>query len=142
ARGLPQPAWHRGHRRPPGPGPRPASRSRGTRAHAGRRRPAGPRPPARDRSPRWRAVRRSAAGDRAPPASAPAAAAPPQGGLVMPLRVLFFGTPAFAVPTLDALLASPDAVVVGAVTQPDKPRGRGQHVSASPIKARAESAGL
>ena len=60
----------------------------------------------------------------------------------MPLRVLFFGTPAFAVPTLDALLASPDAVVVGAVTQPDKPRGRGQQVSASPVKARAESAGL
>lgn len=60
----------------------------------------------------------------------------------MPLRVLFFGTPAFAVPTLDALLASPDATVVGVVTQPDKPRGRGQHVSASPVKARAESAGL
>jgi methionyl-tRNA formyltransferase len=60
----------------------------------------------------------------------------------MPLRVLFFGTPAFAVPTLDALLVSPDAVVVGAVTQPDKPRGRGQQVSASPVKARAESAGL
>ncbi len=60
----------------------------------------------------------------------------------MPLRVLFFGTPAFAVPTLEALLASPDATVVGVVTQPDKPRGRGQQVSASPVKARAESAGL
>jgi methionyl-tRNA formyltransferase len=60
----------------------------------------------------------------------------------MALRVLFFGTPAFAVPTLDALLASPDATVVAVVTQPDKPRGRGQHVSASPVKARAESAGL
>jgi methionyl-tRNA formyltransferase len=60
----------------------------------------------------------------------------------VPLRVLFFGTPAFAVPTLEALLVSPDATVVGVVTQPDKPRGRGQHVSASPVKARAESAGL
>jgi methionyl-tRNA formyltransferase len=60
----------------------------------------------------------------------------------MALRVLFFGTPAFAVPTLDALLASPDATVVAVVTQPDKPRGRGQHVSASPVKMRAESAGL
>jgi methionyl-tRNA formyltransferase len=60
----------------------------------------------------------------------------------MPLRVLFFGTPAFAVPTLEALLASPDATVVGVVTQPDRPRGRGQHVSASPVKARAERAGL
>jgi methionyl-tRNA formyltransferase len=61
---------------------------------------------------------------------------------VSPLRVLFFGTPAFAVPTLDALLASADATVVGVVTQPDRPRGRGQHVSASPVKARAEAAGL
>jgi methionyl-tRNA formyltransferase len=60
----------------------------------------------------------------------------------MPLRVLFFGTPAFAVPTLDALRASADATVVGVVTQPDKPRGRGQQVSASPVKARAESVGL
>ena len=59
-----------------------------------------------------------------------------------PLRVLFFGTPEFAVPTLDALLAEADVAVVGAVTQPDKPRGRGQHVSPSPVKARAERAGL
>jgi methionyl-tRNA formyltransferase len=58
------------------------------------------------------------------------------------LRVLFFGTPAFAVPTLDALIASADAAVVGVVTQPDKPRGRGQQVSSSPVKARAESVGL
>ena len=58
----------------------------------------------------------------------------------MPLRVLFFGTPSFAVPTLDALLASPDAVVAGVVTQPDKPRGRGQQVSASPVKARRMAA--
>jgi methionyl-tRNA formyltransferase len=60
----------------------------------------------------------------------------------MPVRVLFFGTPEFAVPTLEALLASPDATVVGVVTQPDRPRGRGQQVSASPVKARAEAAGL
>jgi methionyl-tRNA formyltransferase len=46
------------------------------------------------------------------------------------------------VPTLEAVLASQDAVVVGVVTQPDRPRGRGQQVSASPIKARAEAAGL
>jgi methionyl-tRNA formyltransferase len=62
--------------------------------------------------------------------------------VVTALRVLFFGTPAFAVPTLEALMASPDATVVGVVTQPDRPRGRGQQVSASPVKARAESAGL
>ena len=58
-----------------------------------------------------------------------------------PLRVAFFGTPAFAVPTLDALLASRHAVV-GVVTQPDRPRGRGQKVSDAPVKARALEAGL
>jgi methionyl-tRNA formyltransferase len=62
--------------------------------------------------------------------------------VVTPLRILFFGTPEFAVPALQALLAAPDTTVVGAVTQPDRPRGRGQHVSASPVKARAEAAGL
>jgi methionyl-tRNA formyltransferase len=59
----------------------------------------------------------------------------------MPLRIAFFGTPAFAVPTLDALLAS-DHEVVGVVTQPDRPRGRGQQVSDSPVKARACIAGV
>ena len=58
-----------------------------------------------------------------------------------PLRVVFFGTPAFAVPTLDALLASRHTVV-GVVTQPDRPRGRGQKTSDSPVKARAVAAGL
>ena len=52
------------------------------------------------------------------------------------LRIVFFGTPAFAVPTLDALLASRHTVV-GVVTQPDRPRGRGHHVSDAPVKARA-----
>jgi len=58
-----------------------------------------------------------------------------------PLRVAFFGTPAFAVPTLDALLASRHAVA-GVVTQPDRPRGRGQKVSDAPVKVRALEAGL
>jgi methionyl-tRNA formyltransferase len=58
-----------------------------------------------------------------------------------PLRVAFFGTPAFAVPTLDAVLASRHPVV-GVVTQPDRPRGRGQKVSDAPVKARALEAGL
>ena len=49
------------------------------------------------------------------------------------VKVVFFGTPAFAVPTLDRLLASPYEVVA-AVTQPDRPRGRGQRVSESPVK--------
>ena len=53
-----------------------------------------------------------------------------------PLRLVFFGTPDFAVPSLDALLRSRHAVV-GAVTQPDRPRGRGQHVTDSPVKQAA-----
>jgi methionyl-tRNA formyltransferase len=57
------------------------------------------------------------------------------------LRVVFFGTPEFAVPTLDALLRSRHQVV-GVVTQPDRPRGRGQKTSASPVKALAVSSGL
>lgn len=52
------------------------------------------------------------------------------------LRIVFFGTPQFGVPTLEHLLASRHAVV-GVVTQPDRPRGRGQHVSESPVKALA-----
>ena len=51
-----------------------------------------------------------------------------------PLRIVFFGTPAFAVPTLEALLASRHSVVA-AVTQPDRPRGRGQKTSYAPVKA-------
>ncbi len=49
------------------------------------------------------------------------------------LRLVFFGTPDFAVPTLEAMLDSRHAVV-GVVTQPDRPRGRGQQVLASPVK--------
>ncbi len=46
----------------------------------------------------------------------------------MALRIVFFGTPAFAVPTLEQLVHSRHDVV-GVVTQPDRPRGRGQQVS-------------
>jgi methionyl-tRNA formyltransferase len=57
------------------------------------------------------------------------------------MRIVFFGTPAFAVPSLSALIeARHDVVAV--VTQPDKPRGRGQRVSAAPIKALAIERGL
>ena len=57
------------------------------------------------------------------------------------LRIVFFGTPAFAVPTLDVLLASHHPVV-SVVTQPDRPRGRGQQIVDAPVKARAVAAGL
>src|SRR5262245_10561972 len=56
------------------------------------------------------------------------------------MRVLFYGTPEFALPTLDALLAHHDVVAV--VTQPDRPAGRGQRSLAPPVKRRAEAAGL
>jgi methionyl-tRNA formyltransferase len=58
-----------------------------------------------------------------------------------PLRIVFFGTPGFARITLDALLASRHPVV-GVVTQPDRPRGRGQRKSDAPVKARAVEAEL
>ena len=57
------------------------------------------------------------------------------------LRVVFFGTPQFAVPTLLRLLGSTHNVV-GVFTQPDRPRGRGQRVSGSPVKVSAESNGI
>jgi methionyl-tRNA formyltransferase len=57
------------------------------------------------------------------------------------LRIAFFGTPQFAVPTLEALLAAGHHVV-GVVTQPDRPHGRGQRVSDAPVKAAAVERGL
>jgi methionyl-tRNA formyltransferase len=58
-----------------------------------------------------------------------------------PLRVAFAGTPAFALPALHALLNS-HHTVVGVLTQPDRPKGRGRHVSASPVKLAALSHGV
>lgn len=49
------------------------------------------------------------------------------------MRVIFMGTPDFAVPSLEALLNSDDEVV-GVVTQPDRPKGRGQTMTFSPVK--------
>ena len=58
-----------------------------------------------------------------------------------PLRVVFFGTPAFAVPTIDRVLASRHPLA-GVVTQPDRPSGRGQNTTDSPVKMRARAAGV
>jgi methionyl-tRNA formyltransferase len=57
------------------------------------------------------------------------------------MRIVFFGTPAFAVPSLAGLLNSRHDVV-GVVTQPDRPRGRGQKVSDAPVKALAVDRGI
>ena len=57
------------------------------------------------------------------------------------LRIVFAGTPDFAVPPLDALhAAGHDLVAV--YTQPDRPAGRGQALTASPVKRRALEFGL
>jgi methionyl-tRNA formyltransferase len=58
-----------------------------------------------------------------------------------PLRVVFFGTPEFAVPTLEALLGSAHPVA-GVVTQPDRPSGRGHKTRDTPVKAVAAAAGV
>jgi methionyl-tRNA formyltransferase len=55
------------------------------------------------------------------------------------MKVVFFGTPAFAVPSLAALAADPAVEVVGVVTQPDRPRGRGQKVTPGAVKVLAEA---
>ena len=51
-----------------------------------------------------------------------------------PLRVVFLGTPEFAVPALTALIASPNIAVVLLVTQPDRPAGRGRQLAAAAVK--------
>ena len=57
------------------------------------------------------------------------------------MRVVFFGTPQFAVPSLEQLIQSAHDVV-GVVTQPDRPRGRGQKVTDMPVKVTAVQHGL
>lgn len=57
------------------------------------------------------------------------------------LRVVFFGTPQFAVPSLEALIASRHSVV-GAVSQPDKPKGRGHQLQLTPTKVVAQTLGI
>lgn len=57
------------------------------------------------------------------------------------MRVIFFGTPAFAAPTLAALIASRHAVAA-VVTQPDRVRGRGQKLTHTPVKALALAHGI
>ncbi len=56
------------------------------------------------------------------------------------MRVVFMGTPAFAVPTLDALLGSCEVVAV--YTRPDAGSGRGRRVTASAVKVRALESGV
>lgn len=57
-------------------------------------------------------------------------------------KVVFMGTPEFAVPSLQALLADAQFEVVAVVTQPDKPVGRKQIITPSPVKAVAQEKGI
>jgi methionyl-tRNA formyltransferase len=57
------------------------------------------------------------------------------------VKILFWGTPAYAVPSLEALVAAGHSVV-GVVTQPDRRRGRGKELQPSPVKARALELGI
>lgn len=59
----------------------------------------------------------------------------------IPLKLVFCGTPAFAVPTLGALLAAGHSISL-VVTQPDRPVGRKQVLTAPPVKQTAQAHGL
>ncbi len=57
------------------------------------------------------------------------------------LRVIFMGTPEFACPTLQKLIDRGEDIIA-VVTQPDKPKGRGQKTAAPPVKELAEKSGI
>jgi methionyl-tRNA formyltransferase len=58
------------------------------------------------------------------------------------MRLVFCGTPRFAVPTLKYLLVRPELQIVAVISQPDRPSGRGLQSQFSPVKEAALSAGL
>ncbi|QNE39911.1 methionyl-tRNA formyltransferase [Hymenobacter sp. NBH84] len=58
------------------------------------------------------------------------------------LRIIFMGTPDFAVPTLETLLSWPDCEVVAVITAPDKPAGRGRQLQESAVKQAAVAHGV
>lgn len=58
-----------------------------------------------------------------------------------PFRIIFMGTPDFAVPALEALIQGPDDLIA-VVTQPDRPKGRGRKLVAPPIKLLAHKFGI
>ncbi|MCL4257559.1 MAG: methionyl-tRNA formyltransferase [Anaerolineales bacterium] len=60
----------------------------------------------------------------------------------MPTRIVFMGSPEFAVPSLQALAGWAEAELVGVVTQPDRPAGRGRQLTPPPIKTLAQQLDL
>src|SRR6188768_91523 len=85
----------------------------------------------------WTRIARNAPVNRAKPIprarTDPALDTKPSGARMTSLRIAFAGTPQFALPALHALLKSRHQVV-GVLTQPDRPAGRGQQLRASPVK--------
>jgi methionyl-tRNA formyltransferase len=61
---------------------------------------------------------------------------------VSAMRIVFCGTPEFAVPSLLRLAAEPGISMEAVITQPDRPRGRGHHLGSPPVKEAALRAGL
>ncbi|NTW22202.1 methionyl-tRNA formyltransferase [Candidatus Falkowbacteria bacterium] len=59
-----------------------------------------------------------------------------------PIRTIFIGTPAFSVPTLEALVNDRDFDVVAVISQPDRPIGRKQIITPTPVKEAAAKYGL
>jgi len=63
--------------------------------------------------------------------------------MAAPLRVVFMGTPDFAVPSLRKIAAHPElATIIAVYTQPDRPAGRGMKMTAPPVKHLAQELGL
>ncbi len=58
------------------------------------------------------------------------------------MKIVFCGTPQFAVPTLKFLLTQPEFEVAAVITQPDRPSGRGMKLTASPVKEAAVASGV
>lgn len=58
------------------------------------------------------------------------------------MRIIFLGTPEFAVPTLQALIDSQDDDVLAIVCQPDRPAGRGNKIHEPPVKILASQHGI
>jgi len=59
-----------------------------------------------------------------------------------PTRIVFMGTPEFSVPALTALAAQDELEIILAVTQPDRPKGRGKKLAPSPVKQKAMELGI
>lgn len=59
-----------------------------------------------------------------------------------PMNVVFMGSPEFAIPSLNALSANRDFDLVGVITQPDRPAGRGRKLRSSPVKLRCNELGV